>query len=626
MSEKVYSSQDAATPIVIVGHVDHGKSTLIGRLLHDTDSLQDGKVAQIIESSKKRGLKIEWSFLLDSLQIERDQGVTVDSTRIPFRLGQREFVIVDAPGHRQFLRNMITGAADAEAAVLVVDAQEGAREQTRRHAMLLHLIGIRHVIVLLNKVDLLDFDQAKVEAVEKSVTELLNKLGLEAALFVPASARDGDNIASRSERSPWYKGPTLTEALASVPSPASRSELALRLPVQDVYRFDNTRYVAGRVERGRVRVGDTVIIGAQKTPARIASIESWHTAPHVSASAGQSIAVTLEPDVIPDRGDLLHHADAAPMEASRVRVRLFWLRQEPLRVGEHFRLRLATAEHAVTVTAIDKVVDLDDLTEHPGTEVPPEGFAEIVLSAAENIQFDPFTPGTTDGRGVLVDRQQRIVGGAPIIGPASIADGEKVIHPSASTVTVQDRERAKGHKGSVFWLTGLSGSGKSTLARAAETRLFADGVDVTVLDGDTLRAGLCKDLGFSEADRTENVRRAAEVARLLRDAGQVVIVALISPLRSDRDLARQIIGDGFEEVFVDADLGTCEQRDPKGLYAAARAGKISGFTGIDAPYEAPATPALRLVTGKDSVEAATKTLVTFVEDTVRNKTGARAQS
>lgn len=626
MSEKIYSSQDAATPIVIVGHVDHGKSTLIGRLLHDTDSLQDGKVAQIIESSKKRGLKIEWSFLLDSLQIERDQGVTVDSTRIPFCLGQREFVIVDAPGHRQFLRNMITGAADAEAAVLVVDAQEGAREQTRRHAMLLHLIGIRHVIVLLNKVDLLDFDQAKVEAVEKSVTELLNKLGLEAALFVPASARDGDNIASRSERSPWYKGPTLTEALASVPSPASRSELALRLPVQDVYRFDNTRYVAGRVERGRVRVGDTVIIGTQKTPARIASIESWHTAPHVSASAGQSIAVTLEPDVIPDRGDLLHHADAAPMEASRVRVRLFWLRQEPLRVGEHFRLRLATAEHAVTVTAIDKVVDLDDLTEHPGTEVPPEGFAEIVLSAAENIQFDPFTPGTTDGRGVLVDRQQRIVGGAPIIGPANIADGEKVIHPSASTVTVQDRERAKGHKGSVFWLTGLSGSGKSTLARAAETRLFADGVDVTVLDGDTLRAGLCKDLGFSEADRTENVRRAAEVARLLRDAGQVVIVALISPLRSDRDLARQIIGDGFEEVFVDADLGTCEQRDPKGLYAAARAGKISGFTGIDAPYEAPAAPALRLVTGKDSVEAATKTLVTFVEDIVRNKTGARAQS
>ncbi|MBS1014612.1 adenylyl-sulfate kinase [Acetobacter persici] len=619
-------SQEPATPIVIVGHVDHGKSTLIGRLLHDTDNLQDGKVAQIIESSKKRGLKIEWSFLLDSLQIERDQGVTVDSTRIPFLLGKREYVIVDAPGHRQFLRNMITGAADAEAAVLVVDAAEGAREQTRRHAMLLHLIGIRHVLVLLNKVDLLDFDQAKVEAVEKSVSELLKKLDLEAALFIPASARDGDNIASRSDRMPWYKGPTLTEALAQVPSPASRAELPLRLPVQDVYRFDDKRYVAGRIERGRVRVGDTVIIGTQKTPAKIASIASWHTAPQISAAAGQSVAVTLEPDVIPDRGDLLHLRETPPVAASRIRTRLFWLRQEPLRVGESFHLRLATAEHAVTVTSIESVVNLDDLTEYAGEEVPAEGFAEITLSAAETILFDPFTPGTADGRGVLVDRQQRIVGGAPLLGPADIAQGEKLIHPAGSDVTVQDRTRAKGHRGGVFWLTGLSGSGKSTLARATESALFADGVDVTVLDGDTLRAGLCKDLGFSEADRTENVRRAAEVARILRDAGQVVLVALISPLLSDRALARQILGEDFAEIFVDADLATCEQRDPKGLYAAARSGKISGFTGIDAPYEAPVSPALHLKTSAGSVESETKTLASFIKETVRLSGALKARS
>lgn len=626
MSKSVTASQDAATPIVIVGHVDHGKSTLIGRLLHDTDNLQDGKVAQIIESSKKRGLKIEWSFLLDSLQIERDQGVTVDSTRIPFLLNGREFVIVDAPGHRQFLRNMITGAADAEAAVLVVDAAEGAREQTRRHAMLLHLIGIRHVIVLLNKVDLLDFDQRQVRQVEQSVSELLAKLDLEAALFVPASARDGDNIAARSERMPWYDGPTLTEALAQVPSPASRANLPLRLPVQDVYRFNDKRYVAGRIERGRVRVGDTVIIGTQKTPARIASIESWHTAPQLSAIAGQSVAVTLEPDVIPDRGDLLHLPDAAPVEASRIRTRLFWLRQEPLRVGESFKLRLATAEHAVTVTSIESVLNLDDLTEQPGEEVPAEGFAEITLSASENVQFDPFAPGTADGRGVLVDRQQRIVGGAPLIGPAEIAAGEKVIHPSASTVTVQDRERQKGQRGAVFWLTGLSGAGKSTLARGAEAALFSAGLDVTVLDGDTLRTGLCKDLGFSEADRTENVRRAAEVARILRDAGQIVLVALISPLQSDRALARQIVGDGFEEVFVDADLSICEKRDPKGLYAAARSGKISGFTGIDAPYEAPQSPALHLKSDAGSAESAVKTLASFVKDTAKLTGAARASS
>lgn len=626
MSENISSSHEAATPIVIVGHVDHGKSTLIGRLLHDTDNLQDGKVAQIIESSKKRGLKIEWSFLLDSLQIERDQGVTVDSTRLPFRLGKREFVIVDAPGHRQFLRNMITGAADAEAAVLVVDAAEGAREQTRRHAMLLRLIGIRHVIVLLNKVDLLDFDQARIVQVQKDVGDLLTRLELEAAVFVPASAREGDNIAQRSANMPWYEGPTLTEALAQVPTPDSRIELPLRLPVQDVYRFDDKRYVAGRIERGRVRVGDTVVIGAQKTPARVASIESWHTAPHVAASAGQSVAITLEPDVIPDRGDLLHTPDAPPVEASRLKTRLFWLRKEPLRVGESFRLRLATAEHAVTVSSILSVVNLDDLTENPGTEVPPEGFAEIILSASGSIQFDPFTPGTTDGRGVLVDRQQRIVGGAPLIGPAEIEAGDKAIHPTSSAVTAQDRARVKGHKGGVFWLTGLSGSGKSTLARAAESRLFANGVDVSVLDGDTLRAGLCHDLGFSEAERTENVRRAAEVARILRDSGQVVLVTLISPLRSDRELARQIIGDDFQEVFVDADLSVCEQRDPKGLYAAARAGKISGFTGIDAPYEAPQAPALRLQTGQTNADKLAADLAGFVEGKVAVSGGQRQTS
>lgn len=617
MTKSNLSSHEASTPIVIVGHVDHGKSTLIGRLLHDTDNLQDGKVAQIIESSKKRGLKIEWSFLLDSLQIERDQGVTVDSTRIPFRLGSREFVIVDAPGHRQFLRNMITGAADAEAAVLVVDAAEGAREQTRRHAMLLHLIGIRHVIVLLNKADLLDFDQKKIEAVEHSVSELLAKLDLEAAVFVPASARDGDNIATRSERTAWYKGPTLTEALAKVPTPEVRTELPLRFPVQDVYRFDDKRYVAGRIERGRVRVGDTFIIGTQKTPARVASLESWHTAPQISAVAGQSIAVTLEPDVIPDRGDILYLPDTPPLEASRIRTRLFWLRQEPLRVGESFKLRLATAEHTVTVSSIDTVLDLDNLTAHPGDEVPAEGFAEITLAASEKIQFDAFAPGTSDGRGVLVDRLQRIVGGAPLIGPADVAAQGKAIHPSASAVTEAQRGRAHGHRGGVFWLTGLSGAGKSTVARGAEASLFAQHINVSVLDGDTLRAGLCKDLGFSEADRTENVRRAAEVARILRDSGQVVLVALISPLLSDRELARQIIGEGFEEVFVDADLAVCEQRDPKGLYAAARQGKIANFTGIDSPYQPPVSPALHLKTDANNVEAAIETLSGFIGQQVR---------
>ncbi|GEN14315.1 adenylyl-sulfate kinase [Neoasaia chiangmaiensis] len=604
----------AATPIVIVGHVDHGKSTLIGRLLYDTDSLQDGKLAQIVESSRKRGLTIEWSFLLDSLQIERDQGVTVDSTRIPFRLGEREFVIVDAPGHRQFLRNMITGAADAEAAVLVVDAQEGAQEQTRRHAMLLRLIGIRHVIVLLNKSDLLDFDEAKIAQAETDVRTLLARLEITVEAVIPASARDGDNIASRSDRAPWYRGPTLTEALADVPPPASRLALPFRMPVQDVYRFDDVRYVAGRIERGTIHVGDQIAIGAQGQVATVAEVCRWHAPVRPEAGAGESIALRLEPDLVPDRGDLLfpaHDPAAAPERSARIRTRLFWLRSEPLHVGESFTLRLATAEHDVTVTSIDAVVDLDDLTLNPGDSVPPDGFAEITLSASHAVLFDPFSPGFGDGRGVLVDRYQRIVGGAPLIGPAALPEGGHAIHPTASRLDAQARAAARGHDSAVFWLTGLPGSGKSTVARQAETDLAEQGIQATVLDGDTLRAGLCSDLGFSPADRRENIRRAAHVARILAESGQVVIVALVSPLQADRDLARQIVGERFHEVFVDATLETCEARDPKGLYAAARAGKIPAFTGVSAPYESPEAPELRLPTNGTTAESV-ETLVRFV--------------
>lgn len=602
------SSQALAvsTPIVIVGHVDHGKSTLIGRLLYDTDSLPDGRVAQIIESSRKRGLAVEWSFLLDSLQIERDQGVTVDSTRIPFRIGDREFVIVDAPGHRQFLRNMITGAADAEAAVLVVDAAEGVREQTRRHAMLLRLIGIRHVIVLLNKADRLEFAEAPLRQVEADIRQLLGLLELKAEHVIPASARDGDNIATRSEKASWYKGPTLLEALNNVPPPAPRLALPFRMPVQDVYRFDDKRYVAGRIERGTIREGDHIIIGSQGQEATIAEVCRWH-APHCPvAGAGESIALRLEPDLVPDRGDLLfpaHDEAAAPLRSARLRTRLFWLRSEPLQVGESFKLRLSTAEHDVTVASIDAVVDLDDLSLKPGDEVPADGFAEITLVASHNILFDPFAPGMSDGRGVLVDGHQRIVGGAPLIGVADLAVGQSAIHPTASRVSPVQRAGLRGHKSGIFWMTGLPGSGKSTIARAAEEKLTHEGYSVTVLDGDTLRAGLCSDLGFSAEDRHENIRRAAHVARILAQAGHIVIVALVSPLKADRAMAARIIGSDWHEVFVDTPLDVCEQRDPKGLYAKAREGKIDEFTGISSPYEAPVKADIVLSTKQNIVES-----------------------
>ena len=606
-------SQGRPTPIVIVGHVDHGKSTVIGRLLHDTGNLADGRMEAMEASSIRRGLKVEWSFLLDSLQAERDQGVTIDSTRLPFVLDERPFVIIDAPGHRQFLRNMVTGAAGAAAAVLVVDVAEGAQEQTRRHALLLRLIGVRHVIVLLNKVDLLGFDAERVASATRAIEALLEQLEIAAVSIIPASARHGDNILTRSAEMPWYRGPTLTEALSVVPPLPSREKLALRMPVQDVYRYDNKRYVVGRIEAGCIAVGDKVVIGVQGAVATVSEVAGWPVAPDGPAQAGQSVALTLVPDVVVERGDMLHAPGRPPIRAARIRARLFWLRQEPLRVGESFRLRIATAEHAVTVSAITSVVRIDDLTDQPADHVPAEGFAEIILSASEGILFDPFEPGKLGGRGVLVDIHQRIVGGAPLLGPASLAPTGRSVFPVDSAVSAWERAQAKGHAGGVFWLTGLPGSGKSTVSRATEALLFRRGIDAVVLDGDTLRSRLSSDLGFSPEDRHENVRRAAVVARIMADAGHVVIVALISPRAEDRALARQTVGEGFQEVFIQADRSVCEARDPKGLYAAARAGRLSNFTGVDAPYDVPLLPDLILDTANTSVAVAAEQLASHIQ-------------
>lgn len=612
------AARNAATPIVIVGHVDHGKSTLIGRLLHDTDSVPEGRLGQIVESSQKRGRPVEWSFLLDSLQIERDQGVTVDSTRIPFQFNGRDFVIVDAPGHRQFLRNMITGAADAEAAVLVVDAAEGAQEQTRRHAMLLHLIGIRHVIVLMNKADVLAFNATRLEAAEHAIRALLAQLNVSVDAVIPASARDGDNIATPSDRSPWYTGPTLVQALADVPPPAPRARLGFRMVVQDVYRFDETRYVVGRVDRGTICEGAMISIGTQGQTARVAEIARWHAPALPIAGPGESIALRLEPDIVPDRGDLLFNPDEdtpRPVRSARIQARVFWLRQEGLRRGERLTLRLGPAEYPVTVASIDSVVNLEDMTLQKADMVGPEGFATITLTTAHAVLFDIFTPGLNDGRGVLVDQYQQIVGGAPLIGAAEISDPSHTIHPTESVITAEARRAAGERQGHVFWLFGRPAAGKSTIAREVEARLFRDGQRCIVLDGDSLRAGLNSDLGFSQEDRRENIRRTAHVARMFAEAGHIVLVALVTPLKSDRALALEIIGKDFSEIFVDTTADICESRDPKGLYAAARAGKITHFTGVDAPFEISDHPSLSL-SSDCGPERAAETFINYIQTKV----------
>ncbi|MBJ7418153.1 MAG: adenylyl-sulfate kinase, partial [Niveispirillum sp.] len=600
----------APYPIVIVGHVDHGKSTLIGRLLHDTDSLPEGRLAELKKVSEQRGLHMEWSFLLDALQIERDQGITLDTTRIWFKTAKRPYVIIDAPGHREFLRNMVTGAAAADAAVLVTDAERGISEQTRRHAYLLSLLGVRKVIVAVNKMDLVDHAEDAWKGVAGDVSEYLQKLGIEPLYVIPLSARHGDNIAARSDKMAWYRGPTLLEALDLLTPTAARTEALLRLPIQDVYRKGDTRLAVGRIETGRLKVGDKVEIAPTGQPATVASIDAGKGSV-TEARAGQSVAVSFIEDAALNRGQVIAPAGHMPHIATTIRVRAFWLDPESLTAGSRITLRLTTSEHPVVVEKFERLVDVEHLTDGEGSELGQGGIAEIVLRSSAPIAFDHAADLPITGRAGLA-RGGRIVGGCILLGAASNVTVAGPVTAVNSSVDRDAFEARNGHRGGVVWLTGLSGAGKSTLSMSTQRRLFDDGWRVAVLDGDNLRKGLNKDLGFTPAERLENVRRVAEVAKLMAETGTVVLVSLISPTTELRDLARSIIGDGFHEVWVKADVATCAARDPKGLYAAAQAGKIQQFTGVSAPFEVPVNPELVLDTSEMDITTGTELLIAHI--------------
>ncbi|WP_207462462.1 adenylyl-sulfate kinase [Azospirillum sp. SYSU D00513] len=601
--------------IVIVGHVDHGKSTLIGRLLNDTGSLPDGKVEQVHEMSRKRGMPFEWAFVMDALQAERDQGITIDTTQIHFKTAQRPYVIIDAPGHTEFLKNMVTGASQADAALLVIDAAEGALEQSRRHAFLLHLLGVRQVAVAVNKMDRVEYGEARFKAVSAEIRDYLASLGVGVDTIIPIAARHGDNIVGRSPNMSWYKGPTVVQALDAFRPQAPLTEQPLRFPVQDVYKPNDSRILAGRIESGRLRVGDTLRFAPTDATAKVVSIEAWnHPGPVLSAAAGQSIGITLDKRIFAERGHIAHLEESPPHVTSRLSVRLFWLVSEPLVVGKSYTLKIATAEHRVTVEAITNVLNIDDLSTGEAPSVRRNEIAEVVLRARAPIAIDLVGDLPRTGRGVLIDGHD-VVGGCVAI-DVEAADANKPVanlHAVSHAVTAEERADANGHGGGILWLTGLSGAGKSTLAMALERVLFDRGWQVFVLDGDGVRQGLNAGLGFSAEDRSENIRRVAEASKLFADAGMVVIASLISPLKADRERARAIGGDRFHEVFVSADLATCESRDPKGLYKRARAGEIAEFTGVSAPYEAPESAELTLDTGKLGQTEALGQLVDYVD-------------
>ncbi len=609
----------SALKIVIVGHVDHGKSTLVGRLLHETGALPEGKIESLREVCDKRGMPFEWAFVMDALQAERDQGITIDTAQILFKTERRPYVIIDAPGHKEFLKNMVTGAASADAAVLVIDAIEGVQEQSRRHGYLLHLLGLRQLAVVINKMDAVGFSERRFEEVATEIRSYLGEIGVTPTEIIPAAARHGDNILHRSAKMPWFAGPTVIEALDGFTAAIEDASLPLRFPVQDVFKFDHRRIIAGRIESGRLKVGDRLLFSPSGKTARIASIEAWNAkTPPVAAAAGQSIGVTLDEQVFIERGQIASLLDDAPLGTDVFRARLFWLGRAPLSAGRRYKMKLGTAEHSVTVETVERVIDVTDLASVNTDWVEKNAVAEVILRARGKVALDEFADNPKTGRFVLVDNFD-IVGGG-VVSMQGFPDHRcrpdavnEDITAVAHKVSMQDRQAANRHRPGVLWLTGLSGSGKSTIAMEVERRLFGRGYQVFVLDGDNVRQGLNADLGFSPDDRAENVRRIGEVANLFAQAGMIVIAAFISPYRADRDRARAAAAGLFHEVYVKAPIEECQRRDPKGLYAKARQGGINEFTGVTAPYEPPLNPDLVVDTAALSVVEAVELVLRYVE-------------
>jgi bifunctional enzyme CysN/CysC len=608
--------------LVVVGHVDHGKSTLIGRLLFDTHSVPDGKTERIRAACKAEGMEFEYAFLLDALLEEQAQNITMDTTRVPFRTARRTFTIIDAPGHKEFLKNMITGAASADAAVLLVDAREGLREQTRRHGFLLSLLGLKQVVVAVNKMDLVDYDRAVFDRIRAELGEFLGQLGVTTSHFVPISAKLGEGLLGPSEHLGWYSGPALLPALEKFRATPPIENAPLRINVQDVYRFDARRIVAGLVVAGSVGVGDAIEFRPGGKRSRVKSIESWPVsaeaqAPKGPVQAGHPVAITLEDQLFVERGQIGATPEALPAESHEFTGRLFWLHAEPLRTGETVPLRLGTQQAEARVVAILRTLDAVTLESGNGaaTEVKRHEVAEVRLRVRRPLAFDPAGRIPALGRFVLM-RGRRIAGGGVI----DSAQLDSATPASERPIKLSARTALLGHRGAIVWLTGLSGAGKTTLATALEKELFRVGVLPAVLDGDMLRNGLSQNLGFSNEDRKENLRRAAELALHLADAGVVVIAALISPFRADRSAVAERArarGVPFAEVFVNASLAECERRDTKQLYKRAREGKIANFTGIDSPYEVPLSPDLELHTDRESPEESLEKLARLALDLAR---------
>jgi bifunctional enzyme CysN/CysC len=586
------------------GSVDDGKSTLIGRLLYDSQLILDDQLASLRKESRNRTTGdegIDFSLLVDGLAAEREQGITIDVAYRFFSTARRKFIVADTPGHEQYTRNMATGASNADLGIVLIDARKGVLTQTRRHSFILSLIGVKHVVLAVNKIDLVDYDESIFAAIEAEYRAFAAELGFESLVAIPVSALKGDNILAPSASMPWYTGPQLVPYLESIEVASDRTRLPLRFPVQWVNRPNlDFRGFAGTVASGALAVGDDVLVAASRKPAKIARIVTMD-GDLDRAIAGQAVTVVLDREVDLSRGDVLTHAGETPEFSNQFQARIIWMHDQPALPGRSYLLKIGSQLVPASITDLKYRTNVNTLEQSPAKTLELNEVGTLTIATDKPIAFDPYASNALTGAFILIDRISNATLGAGVI-EFGLRRAQNLSWQNFD-VNRDVRAQMKGQRPAIVWFTGLSGSGKSTVANLVEKRLAADGRHAYILDGDNVRHGLNRDLGFTDEARVENIRRVAEVARLMADAGLIVLVSFISPFRNERRLAREVAGDiQFAEVYVDTPLEVCEARDPKGLYARARRGEIRNFTGIDSPFEAPESPEIVLHGATESPE------------------------
>jgi bifunctional enzyme CysN/CysC len=596
---------------ITCGSVDDGKSTLIGRLLYDSRLVLDDQLEALERDSKKHGTTgepLDLALLVDGLQAEREQAITIDVAYRFFATARRKFIVADTPGHVQYTRNMATGASTASLAVLLADARKGILTQTRRHATIVSLLGIRSLVLAVNKMDLVSFDRGKFAETTEAFREFAQKLGVSDVTAIPVSALRGDNVTRRSEAMAWYDGPTLLQFLETVAVDADPPGGAFRMPVQWVNRANlDFRGYAGLIARGVVRPGDEVVIEPAGRTSRIERIV-FDGEDRAEAAAGDAVTLTLADEIDISRGDVLCAPEDRPAVTDQVAANVIWMHDEPMLPGRPYIVRAGTAQAVAQITEIKHKINVDSLEHQAGKTLALNEIGVCNLSFDRALALDAYKACRESGSFILVDRVTNLTVGAGMV-EFSLRRAANIVWQALAT-DKRRRSEIKGQKPCILWFTGLSGAGKSTIANLLEKELVGRGRHTYILDGDNVRHGLNKDLGFTDADRVENIRRVAEAARLMVDAGLIVLVSFISPFRSERRMARELMEPGeFLEIYVNTPLDVCEGRDPKGLYRKARRGEIAHFTGIDSPYEPPEAPDFVIDGGAGSPERAIEELI-----------------